>query len=490
MDGKSESQGYHSAAGNDEAICGQPLVDYYETNPDNPRNWSKTWRWSIVVLVACLCAEVQLCTIIAAPVSPQILTFFHSKNLLYRTLLVTIWELGEILAPLVWGPLSELYGRRWILNGANLLFIVFLAGTALSTSIQMLIAFRFLSGLATACIPIGPGIMKDLFRKEQRGRAMSVMSLTSVVGPVVGPIMGSYLGERAGWRWVFWLPTLLSGALGVLILVLYRETYKLTILKRKAATLQQDTRAATHHTAPSPPHRIPHKNALILHRPLTLLIHSPALALATLHLSIIYGLTYLVMTTIAPVFEDLYSFSEGASGLAFLGLCLGFTLGALLCSLLLDRYITRRRSNSSTHASQTPTSTPEQRLPPLFLGCLLTFAGLLLFGWSVHYRIYFLVPVVGTAMVGLGLAATSITVQTYVVDSFGACAVSAISALMVVRNVTAAVVPLAGPPLFRAVGYGWGGTVLAGVGLLVVPVPGVLVRFGGRWRYGPLLQDK
>ncbi|OJJ99151.1 hypothetical protein ASPACDRAFT_43812 [Aspergillus aculeatus ATCC 16872] len=180
------------------------------------------------------------------------------------------------------------------------------------------------------------------------------------------------------------------------------------------------------------------------------------------------------MTAIAPVFQDTYSFSEGASGLAFLGLCLGFALGALLCSLLLDRYITHRRNSPSPspHASQLSTSTPEQRLPPLFLACLLTSTGLLLFGWSVHCRIHFLVPIVGTAMVGLGLAATSITVQTYVVDSFGGCAVSAISALMVVRNVTAAVLPLAGPPLIRAVGYGWGGTVLAGVGLLVVPVPG------------------
>ncbi|RAH50651.1 MFS general substrate transporter [Aspergillus brunneoviolaceus CBS 621.78] len=431
MDGKSASQEHNSASGNDEGACGQLLVDYYENDPDNPRNWSKTWRWSIVVLVACLCAR-GLCTIIAAPVSPQILAFFHSNNLLYRTLLVTIWELGEIFAPLVWGPVSELYGRRWILNGANLLFIVFLAGTALSTSIQMLIAFRFLSGLATACIPIGPGIVKDLFPKDQRGRAMSIMSLTSVVGPVVGPIVGSYLGERAGWRWVFWLSTLLSGALGVLIL--------------------------------TP----------------TLLTHSPTLLLATLDLSLIYGLTYLIMTTIAPVFQDTYAFSEGASGLAFLGLCLGFTLGALLCSLLLDRYITRRRSSPSpsSHAS----ASPEQRLPLLFLACVLTSGGLLLFGWSVHYRINYLVPIVGTAMVGLGLAATSITVQTYVLDSFGVCAVSAISALMVVRNVTAAVLPLAGPPLFRAVGHGWGGTVLAGVGLLVVPVPGVLMRFGGRWK--------
>ncbi|KAJ5686018.1 hypothetical protein N7536_008637 [Penicillium majusculum] len=129
------------------------VVDFCDNDLTNSLNWSKRWK-------------CQLCTIIAAPVSLPILTNFHSTNALYRTLIVSIWELGEIISPLFWGPLSELYGRRWVLNIANLLFVVFLAGTALSTNIQMLIAFRFLSGLATACSPIGPGIVKDLFEEE------------------------------------------------------------------------------------------------------------------------------------------------------------------------------------------------------------------------------------------------------------------------------------------------------------------------------------
>ncbi|RAL08251.1 fluconazole resistance protein 1 [Aspergillus homomorphus CBS 101889] len=461
----------------DKSRCSGNPMDYCENDPTNPRNWSKTWKWSIVVLIACLSAEVQLCTIIAAPVSPHILQAFHSNNLLYRTLLVTIWELGEIFAPLVWGPLSEFYGRRWILNLANLLFITFLTGTALSTSIQMLVAFRFLSGLATACIPIGPGIVKDLFAKTERGRAMSVMSLTSVVGPVVGPIIGSYLGEQAGWRWVFWLPTLLSSLLGILILVLYRETYKVVIFARKAAMHRSRAAGTTPSLLRSKHIRttIPGPKLLstALIRPLTLLSHSPVLCLSTLHLSTIYGLTYLIMTTIAPVFQDVYAFSEGASGLAFLGLCLGFTLGAVICSVLLDRYI---RSRSP------PAAAPEHRLPPLFPASLTTAAGLFLFGWAVHYRVHFIVPIVGTAMVGLGLAVTSVTVQTYVVDAFGVYAVSAISAVMVFRNTTAAFLPLAGPPLFGGLGYRWGGTVLAGVVLVGAPVPLVLMRFGGRWR--------
>ncbi|CAI7631838.1 unnamed protein product [Penicillium discolor] len=404
----------------------------------------------------------QLCTIIAAPVSLPILADLHSTNSLYRTLIVSIWELGEIISPLFWGPLSELYGRRWVLNIANLLFVVFLAGTALSTNIQMLIVFRFLSGLATACSPIGPGIVKDLFEEEYRGRAMSVMSLAGVVGPVIGPIIGSYLGERAGWRWVFWLPTIISSVLGALMMIIYRETYKVIILKRKAKKLRRETNK-------------PELRSRASVRPLTLLVRSTILLLSTIYLSTVYGYTYITMTTIAPVFQERYGFSEGASGLAFLGLYLGLGFGALLCSFLLDRHTQRAKTRSEVVA-------PEQRLPLLLPACLLMSAGLLLFGWTVQYHIQFVVPILGTALVGLGLAATSISLQTYIVDSFGIYAVSAISATMVVRNTTAAFLPLVGPPLFDALGYHWGGTLLGCVVLVLSPLPLFLIKNGEQLR--------
>ncbi|PYH89208.1 MFS general substrate transporter [Aspergillus ellipticus CBS 707.79] len=458
-----------------EATLNPNVFDFQENDPTNPRNWSKPRKWTIVILVACLSANNQLCTIIAAPVSPPILATFHSTNTLYRTLIVSIWELGEIISPLVWGPLSELYGRRWILNIANLLFVAFLAGTALSTSIQMLIAFRFLSGAATAISPIGPGIVEDLFAEEHRGRAMSMMSMMGAFGPIVGPIVGSYLGEKAGWRWAFWLPTILAGALGVLLFALYRETYKVTILERKVreqrlATGNRSLRSKyeTDETA-----RQKFFNTGV--RPLKFLVWSPILALSTIYLSVVYGYTYLTMTIIAPVFQDIYGFSEGASGLAFLGLCLGFVIGAFLCSFLSDRYVRIAKARSQVF-------TPEQRLPPLLIACVIMSAGLFLFGWSVQYRLQYVVTILGTGIIGLGLVATSICVQTYIVDAFGIYSVSAISAMMVVRNTTAAFLPLAGPPLFSSLGYHWGGTLLGCVVLFFSPMPLVLMRMGGKLR--------
>lgn len=301
------------------------------------------------------------------------------------------------------------------------------------------------------------------------------MSLAGVVGPVIGPIIGSYLGERAGWRWVFWLPTIISSVLGALMLIIYRETYKVIILERKAKKLRRETDKPELQSRYERDETLSHKLFRTSVRPLTLLVRSTILLLSTIYLSIVYGYTYITMTTIAPVFQERYGFSEEASGLAFLGLCLGLGFGALLCSFLLDRYTQRAKTRPGVFA-------PEQRLPLLLPACLLMFAGLLLFGWAVQYHIQFVVPILGTALVGLGLAATSISLQTYIVDSFGIYAVSAISATMVVRNTTAAFLPLAGPPLFDALGYHWGGTLLGCVVLVLSHLPLFLIKYGERLR--------
>lgn len=441
----------------------------------------------------------QLSTIMAAPVSPAILIGFHSNDTLYRTLIVSIWELGEIVAPLIWGPLSELYGRRWVLNIANALFITFHAGNALSTNIQMLIAFRFLSGAATASLPIGPGIVRDLFEEERRGRAMSVMSMTSTLGAVAGPIVGSYLAERKGWRWAFWLPTIVTGALALLLLAIYRETYQVTILERKARHRRRETgnldwrsRYETGESDVNTSLAVVSKLFDAFVRPLRLLVRSPILILVTVYISVVYGYTYLMMTTIAPVFQEIYGFSTGASGLCFLGLCLGLTLGAFICSFILDRYIRMAKAKASAQAqeqtgrenpSDSPSPiTPEHRLPPVLFSCVFMSTGFFLFGWTVHAHVHFIVPIIGTAVIGLGLVATTISLQTYIVDVFDIYAVSATSAMLVPRNASAAFLPLAGPPLFQRLGYHWGGTLLGLVVLAFAVMPAGFMKWGARLR--------
>ncbi|TGO34114.1 hypothetical protein BHYA_0212g00190 [Botrytis hyacinthi] len=142
------------------------IVDLDEKEPEHPLNWPLWRKWSIISCTALMFMLVNLGTITIVPAVPRVLEEFHVTNELHSTLLVSIWELGEVFGPFLVGPLSEIYGRMPVYHVGNILFILCLTGGALSTNMSTLIAFRFLCGLFVCSVTLGPSIVGDLFRKE------------------------------------------------------------------------------------------------------------------------------------------------------------------------------------------------------------------------------------------------------------------------------------------------------------------------------------
>lgn len=141
-----------------------------------------------------------------APAVQVIMKDFDTTSTLFATFVVSIFVLGFACGPLILAPLSELYGRVVIYNITNFLFLGFTILCAISQNEAMLLAFRFLSGFAgVATITIGSGTIVDLMPREKRGRAVSIWSVGTILGPMVGPIIGGYVTEVAGWRWMFWV---------------------------------------------------------------------------------------------------------------------------------------------------------------------------------------------------------------------------------------------------------------------------------------------
>lgn len=126
---------------------------------------------------------------------------------------ITAWNLGEAIAPLYVGPLSERVGRLPVYHVCNILFLVFTAVTGWSNSIGMIIAFRFLTGAVTTSICLNPSILGDMYPIQGLGAAMSIMSLMPLVGTAVGPIAGGYVTQHLSWRWTFWLTAILTASL-------------------------------------------------------------------------------------------------------------------------------------------------------------------------------------------------------------------------------------------------------------------------------------
>lgn len=128
------------------------------------------------------------------------------------TFSLTIYILGFGLGPLLFAPLSEMYGRASVYRACLSLFLVFTAGCALSGSIGALVAFRFLAGsLGAAPVAIGGAVVGDLFDPSERGTAMSVYQAGQIISAVVGPPVGGLIGAYLHWRWVFWIVCIMVG---------------------------------------------------------------------------------------------------------------------------------------------------------------------------------------------------------------------------------------------------------------------------------------
>lgn len=151
-------------------------------------------------------------------------------------------------------------------------------------------------------------------------------------------------------------------------------------------------------------------------------------------------------------------------------------IGALFCGLTLDPYLKKMSALNGGEMK------PEYRIPPMIFGGLLIPAGFFLYGWTVDYRVHWIVPIIGTGLIGFGLLVTTLPLSAYMVDAFKVHAASGMAVVLVLRCIAGTVLPLSAAPLYANLGLGWGNSVLGFVALLFVPVPLIFWKFGERIR--------
>ncbi|KAG7420710.1 Efflux pump FUB11 [Fusarium oxysporum f. sp. rapae] len=453
------------------------VVQWIPHDPRNPQQWSDSKKWFITTAVAMATLTVSLVSSAYTGGMKQIIRDFHLSEEV-ATLGISLFVLGFALGPLLWAPLSEVFGRQLLFIGTYAGLTIFNAACAGAPNGASLLVFRFLAGsFGSSPLTNAGGAIADMFPPHQRGLAMTLFVAGPSLGPVLGPICGGFLGMNASWRWVMGFLAIFAGFMWIGGTILIPETYAPTLLRRRAAKLSSMTGKVYTSTIDLKQGKVSLRSAIgtSLLRPWILLFKEPIVLLLSIYMAIIYGTLYLFFAAFPVVFEQARGWSQGIEGLAFLGIAVGM-LAALIYTIPDNK---RYALLDQKHNGFAP---PEARLPPAIIGSFAIPVGLFWFAWTNYPSIHWIVSITAGAPFGFGLILVFLSIMNYLVDAYTIFAASVLAANSILRSLFGAAFPLFTVQMYDNLGLHWASTVPAFLALACVPFPYLLYVYGARIR--------
>lgn len=119
---------------------------------------------------------------------------------------LTAYIVATAVAIPITGWLSDRVGSRPLFLWSMVFFIVTSVMCGLATSLEQMVVFRILQGIAAAFIgPVSQTAMLDINPSHKHGSAMAIWSVGAILGPIMGPLIGGWITEYYSWRWVFFV---------------------------------------------------------------------------------------------------------------------------------------------------------------------------------------------------------------------------------------------------------------------------------------------
>lgn len=449
-------------------------------DPTHPHNWALSKKILMCACVGLSALSISMGSAMFAASNQDLMVNYHI-GATTATLGTSLFVFGFASGPVIFGPLSELFGRKIVLVPSSLGYVCFSFAVATAKDIQTIMICRFFAGfIGAAPLVVAPAAMADLFGAATRGQAMAIFAMVLFGGPMLSPILGAFTVKNPGlgWRWTSYF----SALIGVLSLILnvfvFQETHHPLILKQKAEKIRRRTGnwavQASHEQVSLSLKEIAEKNVT---RPLMMLFTEPILFLITLYNSFIYGLLYLFLTAVPMVFLVEYRFKSGVAELPYLAMLIGVFIGGVICILF------ERRFNRVMH-SNGGKPVPEERLPPMMIGSVLFAGGLFWLGWAGSFpeRVHWIVPTIGTSFIGAGLITIFLPCINYIVDCYLYFAASALAGNTFLRSAFGAAFPLFARQMFVNMEIKWASTLLGCLAVVLIPVPFLFYIYGKRIR--------
>lgn len=450
-------------------------------DPEDPRNWSLATKLYLIAFVSIYTVVSPMSSSMPSPAVGAISKDFGITSTVVQAMVISIQILAWAIGPLIIAPLSEndRFGRKLVLDVSIWMSFFFNIGCAFSQNTAQMMIFRFVGGLfGSSPINVGAGVISDLFEAKSRTTALAGFSLAPLLGPVIAPVVAGFIIEHKDWRWVFHVLCIFNGAVAVVGTIFYKETYPPTLLKRRAQRLRKETGNTNLHTIyeVADGETFVSKVMLTMSRPVKLLFTHPMIIGLGSFMAFTYGFMYLMIVTFPAVFKEKYGFSLSITGLMYIPMGVGFVLGVMVWTVLINRIYSRLSDKNGEQK-------PEYRLPCLFATSIIIPVGLIWYGWLAQKKLHWIMPGVGSAIFAFGLVGVFQTIQGYLIDMNPRFAASSVAAAALFRSLFGFAFPLFASKMYACLNYGWGNTMCAFIGLVLgVPFPVFCYMYGERVR--------
>ena len=195
-------------------------MGYLSTQPPAQKILGPT---GLIVLIALLSAFVPLSTDLYLPALPEMSVLFqvpvHDINLT-----LTMFFVFYALGTLVWGPLSDRYGRKPILLVGLSVYVLTSVFCANAGNVHTLVFSRALQAAGgSAAGAVSTAIVKDIYKGRKRESVLAIVQSMVLISPAVAPVIGAMVLGITSWRGIFWILTAI-GVVALLGSILFTET--------------------------------------------------------------------------------------------------------------------------------------------------------------------------------------------------------------------------------------------------------------------------
>ncbi|ORY59749.1 major facilitator superfamily transporter [Pseudomassariella vexata] len=451
-----------------------------------------------------------------SPLTAQI--YFPALNLLATdfnvsitqiNLTVTTYMIFQGITPMFIGSFADSTGRR---PAYLICFIIYIAaniGCALAPNYVALLILRMVqSAGSSTTVALCQAVVGDTITSAERGNYVGFTAVPIILAPALGPVVGGLISQFLGWRWIFWLLTILAGVVCILYAFFmpetcrnivgngsirphpfYRSFWQLTKDGLRVRRARKNPTDLALHPATS---QVSTKHRLRLRPPNPLrslqILFELEMFLLLGYGSIIFAGFYAIATAMPAQLADGYGYDELTIGLMYLPLSGGAVVAAVVVGKLMSwnyrRHCKKLGVPFDRSKQQNMTGFPIEKARLEFGIMFLAFSILIIlpWGWAIQYHAHVAVLCVLLFLLGFGMIGLSNMATTLIVDLNPGHAGAAIASNNLARCLVGAAASAVIAPMIKGIGSGWSFIIFGVLYLSGMPVLWIIMHNGVRWR--------